>query len=164
MFHYQVDSQGEAGIFRFLTKWGASSDFRSSRLTVKHYLIRYKFKLLTIMMIVSQIQSGDLVMINDLKCAYFSIKILPQQSVGGLTAAEPIVIPLGFRPMRPFQLWLGARRFNSRANLRGKQRARFHTLSIVFRPRFLTLGPTLDPSCHRRILKQTFPLLAGMRS
>ncbi len=45
---------------------------------LNRYLRSYKFKMLTIKMIVSQIQSGDWFVTIDLKDAYFHIEILPQ--------------------------------------------------------------------------------------
>ncbi len=53
-------------------RWVASN-FRLNR-----YLRSYKFKMLTIKMIVSQIQSGDWFVTFDLKDAYFHVEILPQ--------------------------------------------------------------------------------------
>ncbi len=66
------------------------------------------------------------------------------QRVLGLMAAASTVIPLGLLHMRSFQLWLRARGFHPRANpqrqIRVTRRA-LRTLSMWFRPRFLTLGP-----------------------
>ncbi len=45
---------------------------------LNRYLRSYKFKMLTIKMIVSQIQSGDWFVTIDLKDAYFHVEILPQ--------------------------------------------------------------------------------------
>ncbi len=77
------------------------------------------------------------------------------QRVLGLMAAASTVIPLGLLQMRPFQLWLRARGFHPRANPQRQIRVTrqgLHTLSMWFRPRFLTLDPTLGPCCHRKML------------
>ena len=70
-------------------------------------------------------------------------------------AAASTVIPLGLLHMRSFQLWLRARGFHPRANPQRQIRVTrqgLRTLSMWFRPRFLTLGPTLGPCCHREML------------
>ncbi|KAI2655571.1 Transposon Ty3-I Gag-Pol polyprotein [Labeo rohita] len=77
------------------------------------------------------------------------------QRVLGLMAAASTVIPLGLLHMRPFQLWLRARDFHPRANPQRQIRVTrqgLRTLSMWFRPRFLTLGPTLGPCCRRKML------------
>ncbi len=77
------------------------------------------------------------------------------QRVLGLMAAASTVIPLGLLHMRSFQLWLRARGFHPRANPRRQIRVTrqgLRTLSMWFRPRFLTLGPTLGPCCRRKML------------
>ncbi|KAI2666023.1 Transposon Ty3-I Gag-Pol polyprotein [Labeo rohita] len=77
------------------------------------------------------------------------------QRVLGLMAAASTVIPLGLLHMRPFQLWLRARGFHPRANPQRQIRVTrqgLRTLSMWFRPRFLTLGPTLGPCCRRKML------------
>ncbi len=77
------------------------------------------------------------------------------QRVLGLMAAASTVIPLGLLHMRSFQLWLRARGFHPRANPQRQIRVTrqgLRTLSMWFRPRFLTLGPTLGPCCRRKML------------
>ncbi len=64
-------------------------------------------------------------------------------------AAKSTVIPLGLLQIILFQLWLRARGFHPRANPQRQiwvTRQGLHTLSMWFRPRFLTLGPTLGPT------------------
>ncbi len=59
-------------------------------------------------------------------------------------AAASTVIPLGLLQMRSFQLWLRARGFHPRANPQRQimvTRQGLHTLSMWFRPRFLTFPP-----------------------
>ncbi|KAI2649994.1 ORF V: Enzymatic polyprotein [Labeo rohita] len=70
------------------------------------------------------------------------------QRVLGLMAAASTVIPLGLLHMRLFQLWLRARGFHPRAN----PQRQIRVTRQGFRPRFLTLGPTLGPCCHRKML------------
>ncbi|KAL0202971.1 hypothetical protein M9458_000989 [Cirrhinus mrigala] len=77
------------------------------------------------------------------------------QRVLGLMAAASMVIPLGLLHMRQFQLWLRARGYYPRANPQRQIRVTrqgLRTLSIRFRPWFLTLGPTLGPCCRRKML------------
>ncbi len=77
------------------------------------------------------------------------------QRVLGLMAAASTVIPLGLLHVRSFQLWLRARGFHPRANPQRQIRVTrqgLRTLSMWFRPRFLTLGPTLGPCCRRKML------------
>ncbi len=57
--------------------------------------------------------------------------------------------------MRSFQIWLRVRGFHLRANPQKQIRVTrqgLRTLSMWFRPRFLTLGPTLGPCCCRKML------------
>lgn len=66
----------------------------------KHFLTKYMFKLLTIRMIVSQTQSGNWVMTNNVKDTYFYIICFATNKqttnrVWGLTAGAPTVMPLG---------------------------------------------------------------------
>ncbi len=77
------------------------------------------------------------------------------QRVLGLMAAAIQGDTLGLLHMRSFQLWLRARGFHPRANPQRQIRVTrqgLRTLSMWFRPRFLTLGPTLGPCCRRKML------------
>ncbi len=70
MFPCQTESQAITQ-----ERWGVASNFRSSRIEP---LPQIKFKMLTIKMIVSPIQSGDWFVTIYLKDAYFHVEILPQ--------------------------------------------------------------------------------------
>ncbi len=77
-------------------------------------------------------------------------------------AAASTVIPLGLLHMRSFQLCLRARGVHPRSNPQRQIRVTrqgLRTLSIWFRPRFLTLGQTLGPCCHRKMLMRDASLI-----
>ncbi len=95
--------------------------------------------------------------LNTLKSIKLGQKVTANyfQRVLGLTVTASTVVPLGLLHMRPFQLWLRVRGFHPEPNPQRQIRVMYQgicTLSMWFRPRCLTLGPTLGMCCHRKML------------
>ncbi len=84
-----------------------------------------------------------------------SLTVRHLQRLLGLTAAASNVIPFGLLHMRPLQWWLRTKGFSPRGNpfrmIKVTQRC-LCALVMWKKPWFLSQGPVLGASCHRKML------------